>query len=536
MKEDELEPLNQNDNMNNSNNNNFKFKSKQNEDSIESNNVCINNNNEPNNIESNKTYIDSLVENLGFKNHHAAIFIMSLGCFISKGYIVIHFFYCVTFYYEQFVWDNNDISNLVIIYFLFVSAGNFFSQNNHTKDWNVVSHGILSLVILLSFALTIIVRQSFVYSIDLIIFGFCLGFIEVATISNLVDSLDISKRRLYFLICSSGYIIGCSYSGIIIWIMESLGVKNPSWYLFGLLLLWLVIPLCTLFIEESPRVLYYLNSSFELAENIIKIKNLEKDDTYKAIVELNKLHKEIEISKERSISNRPRYYSMFSGYNYLFKEYQRTHSSLSILIIFIQSIMLIIIRGLEPALIAIGEDNYTVSFYNGKGWKMFVTFTCDIIVFSLLVVLFTTLGKWRGILFTFALHSISLVFVILFIIFKGGYIYFVCGVETLVSFNIYCVYLNNLEKTLSVSRNALYSLMSISSNIAFILVFSMRNYILQEMLLAGVAIFCILTLISFYLEYVIFDESSKAKDIGRNELEILRLIPKSNEEYEGKDN
>lgn len=489
------------------------------------------NNNINNNLDRPQQYIDKLINSLSFKLNHLALLMIGMCCNISKGYILIHFFYCVSLYYEVFYWNTKEVSYLVLLFYSLSSLGNFFSQNYVSKDWNVVSHGILAFVVLLNLLMITLVRQSIVYAICLLIFGFCLGFLEISIFVNIIDTFSFKYRRVAYLSIHAGYLIGAAYCSIVIVILDGLDILNPCWYLFGLLLLWIIPPFFSFWLEESPRVLYYYNNSFLLAETVTALRQYKPKNTHFYIAELKRVEEEIEKSKRLLIPYRPKYHNFFSGYYYSFTSYQKNHSGLSITIIMVQTTLYLIIRGIEPSLVAMGVDNYTNLLYDDAGWKLLVGFISEIVVFFFLVFLFYLLGNSKGIWFTLVLYIICLIIIILFIIFKQGYIYFLSAIEVIMFFNMVCVYLKCLETCLSVSRNALSALLNISFNLISIIIFLIRNNVLEDMFIVGVVTFCIMLFISFYLEYLIYDPEYKNKDIGQYEKEIMRAIPKPEDEY-----
>mmetsp|Transcript_1476 Transcript_1476/g.1425 ORF Transcript_1476/g.1425 Transcript_1476/m.1425 type:complete len:330 (-) Transcript_1476:55-1044(-) len=321
-----------------------------------------------------------------------------------------------------------------------------------------------------------------------------------------------------------GYAFGGALCSAVIWIMKGLDVENPSMFLFGLLVIWFLMPICSFFLPESARVLYYCNSSITLAENVLIVRQYDTTFPHKFLRELERLKKEIDGSKKFIISHRPKYENFFSGYYHAFKDYQKLNSAMSIVIVLVQTVLLFIIRTMEPEVVTTSQDDYSKMGENAM--VMFICLVVELAIVTALTLVYFFTGNAKNIWFTLAIKIVALILIILLAILKTGYIYFIISIESLLVFNLYCIYLRNLETTLSISRNALNSLMSIASNVAFIISFLLRNDLYDKVLLGAFITFIILICVSFYLEYYLYDEKYKDKNIGEYEREILAKVPK----------
>ena len=482
------------------------------------------NKNEDDNLHSFKRtnlFVENIVDGLSFSIYHIAPILISIACSMCKGYIVVHFFFCVKLYYQVFFWDTVSISNLVLFYWMFQSVGNFLSQNYISSNWNINSNIVLGVIGLLAIILNLVLPQSIVYSTTLFIFALCLGFLENVCFVNLIDTLNHKHRRILYLLASLGYMLGCAISGAVIWSLRASGTSHPSGYLFGLLFLWLIVPVSSLFSIESPRILYYLYSSFDLAEYIINISYSDLN-TYQQVCKSKEIITEIDYNKSIIKGKVRKSKSFLSGYKIAFSKKQRTQSAYSIFLVFIQTFMLFIIRGLEPGLLNLNNISINDSLFNKANFEIFTCYMAETVLVGLLILLFWFV-KSKNIWFTLGLYIASLLIIILLLVFNTGFIYFLCILESIFYFNLMCIQLQNLEKTLTVSRNAVNSLMNISSNISFIFVFVLSNSLYSNYLYICLIGLIVLLLLSYFLEVYNNDPLYENRVMEEYENEILEI-------------
>lgn len=535
------------------------------------------------------TYLEEKINSFIINKCHIFTFIRALICSISRGYIAIYFLFCIKLYYEHYFWNTEQINTLVVFYWVFHSLGNFLSQNYINLDWNSLSNLILVIIGLINLMFIKLLSMPIVYVINILSFGLCLGFIENLSFVILFDLFPNYKRYniLFYLLANNSFLLGGALCGGTIWLFENNNYNNPSKFIIGLIYIWPLLIICELIgCVESPRVIFYMNNSFKMAEYIIenkfenireivnsnnrcknnflsnnqeyrinKYQNYNNNNVYLKTMYYNYLIKEINLNKykgnkdqrlnflylhncilnykkntnkksKNTLISLKNYVSniYFEGYSITFcHKILRIKAIHAVFISFILSCVLFVLRGLEPRLLFYNKQSMSYSLYNQQAnFKIFTYYSVETLLVILLISIYYCL-KFKNFYFTIFLHIISIILVVLLLtVLKGGYIFLLAIIEAIFQFELSCNLLLNLENSLSVNRNAINALMNISINISFIFAFILNNTLYINYFILSFIFLILLIIISLINN--LCNIKNKYKNIDENENDIIRSI------------
>ncbi len=225
--------------------------------------------------------LDHIVETLHFSRFHLATILVGIFCMFSDGIRNFQFQITQNLLMKRFNWFQWEVSLLYDFEMLFISIGALVSTNSRSIHWDVMSNVHVATIGFLSILLIILLSDSYTYTILILVFSFCHGFIYNISKNYLLEMTPKSTRGFYFLLISSFKKLGVAVN-IFVYMMLSVneGITDPTILILGLFVAQLFLAVSLTFMLDSPRVLFHSNQLTNFYEYIIEVTGEGEDPIY----------------------------------------------------------------------------------------------------------------------------------------------------------------------------------------------------------------------------------------------------------------
>jgi len=210
--------------------------------------------------------IDFLIENLSFSRYHFSILATCIFVNMIDGYIFAYFQYSDKLILVKLSWINNTLDILRCLMFVFGIIGAMLGINSKTPDWDISSNALVAMIGFFCGIMTLIYSGTFVYIFVFCLFSVCHGFISNISGNFLLELYPTKYRGLVWLLCCSTKFLGISFCGGFIWYLNSKGIEDPVFILFGFILLQTLLTISLIFNIDSPRIVFINQEAYIFVE------------------------------------------------------------------------------------------------------------------------------------------------------------------------------------------------------------------------------------------------------------------------------
>ena len=220
-------------------------------------------------LKTSKFLIDELIDNLQFSRYNLAIIIFCIFSNINDGYL----FNYLKFNEKNFsnapkwTWTNFDYQSIVVGQNILYSIGAILSVYATTSFWDVSSNSLLALIEFITTLILLIFKDPFIWKITMVVYCFCQGYLANLSTNYLLEISPKDKRGgLFILVCGFKF-FGQAFFGLILWFVSNTTKMNdPNALILGLVFSSALLSLSSMFLVDSPRVLFYNNDTVILIQ------------------------------------------------------------------------------------------------------------------------------------------------------------------------------------------------------------------------------------------------------------------------------
>lgn len=486
------------------------------------------------NINNHKYIIDHIIENFHFSRFHLATLFVCLFSLMADGFLNYQMSIASTLLKTKYQWQETDVNVLYSFQMIFMAIGAFVSTTSRSIHWDISSNFLIGTIGCLSIILIVFYSDPFVYTILLLTFCVCQGFIENICTNYLLELTKKKIRGFLFLLVSSFKLFGIAANAFLFsFLFGEYQVDDPSLVLIGLAGAQFFLTVSLIYFLDSPRVLFHNNELSRFYEFIQEITTEGKQNIYnqhlktEVISKLDVARKEIEYNYGVQKNE-----GLFITYTYLFKKPHIGLTIKAIVLIFLTIVFLTNVNNSHEEFYIYSNmknlDIFSISnvvTITPKGervtkYSQFFYYFTQFLVGILLSFAYLLLPKVKRIYFNLTALIISLIFLSLVVFIRQYFSYFFVFFDAFASFYYFLIYLYLSENTTTKLRNSLTSTMYIVAALTYIIqYFSVKtlanfNPFILLYLNYLIAIFLIL------MEFLAIDNSVDVKDLNLQEIEI----------------
>jgi len=407
-----------------------------------------------------------------------------------------------------------------MLYSVFSAFGAFCSVTVGNSNWDIQSNSIIPIIGLITMIMQIFQNDPVIFILLMTISSIGAGLIDNICTNYLIETYDISSRRILFMIVQGAKILGCAVFGLTIWI-TAIFIPNPDPYtiFYGVIICQCGLCLSYIIVYNSPIQIYHNSSSLVLSEFIIEngkssTEYIPENDfqTIKQLIEKDKKKTKAEIGSQKSKD-------LLGSFGMLFTKDYLGYSIKVIATILLSSFLVAIAFGLD---LHYSQNQQNDFFFHLKNSSIAVVFTLEFAVYVIIVlflILFTKLNL-------IAMYTIPLVgcFIMIFVInFTDIPTYTVPLLNILarVYFNLEYLYVS--ETIESRLRNSITSLLYLSVSISTIISIILVSYVSKDVYLT-VCFYTSLTIIVvlFFIEFFVLKIDQRSMGIHQIEKTLIK--------------